>query len=182
MQYKGDHLTLGFWYNWIKYKDRFEKFEKGAELLRCGDSFPIFWHERKEGPLLGYVDNKTEIGEKIVINEFEVVHFPQLNSSINIAIFSNKFFSGLLMNYSAITSARFSHDGKVEEVSGGALNDMLIIVRELKGGPPNCVCHECSTGPPKPVVRVTLDEWADFRYGDPWPATGKPVQALDRYH
>ncbi|VDN26408.1 unnamed protein product [Gongylonema pulchrum] len=137
LQYKGNHLTLGFWYNWVKYKDRFDVFEKGAELLKCGDSFPIFWKERKEGALLGYVDNKTEI-------------------------------------------ARFSHDGRVEELSGGALSDMLIIVRELKGGPPHCDCAECSAGPPKPVVRVTLNEWTDFRFGDPWPATGKPVRALDK--
>ena len=34
--------------------------------------------------------------------------------------------------------ARFSEKGTVEERSGGALSDMYIIVRELKGGPPNC--------------------------------------------
>lgn len=97
----------------------------------------------------------------------------------NFALFA--FSREIYHNHNHIV-ARFSHDGKVEECSGGALSDMLIIVREFKGGPPNCTCHECSTGPPKPVVRVTLDEWSDYRYGDPWPTAGKPVQALDRYY
>ncbi|VDL83192.1 unnamed protein product, partial [Nippostrongylus brasiliensis] len=60
LQYTGDHNTQGFWYEWIKYKDRFEKTE-ARQLLRCGDSFPILWKDRPEGALLGYVDNKTEI-------------------------------------------------------------------------------------------------------------------------
>ncbi|KAL6738313.1 hypothetical protein Aduo_011874 [Ancylostoma duodenale] len=60
LQYTGDHNTQGFWYEWIPYKDRFEKTE-ARQLLRCGDSFPILWKDRPEGALLGYVDNKTEI-------------------------------------------------------------------------------------------------------------------------
>ncbi|KJH52825.1 hypothetical protein DICVIV_01032 [Dictyocaulus viviparus] len=60
LQYTGDHNTQGFWYEWIMYKDRFEKTE-ARQLLRCGDSFPILWKDRPEGALLGYVDNKTEI-------------------------------------------------------------------------------------------------------------------------
>ncbi|CAI5447188.1 unnamed protein product [Caenorhabditis angaria] len=59
LQYIGDHNTQGFWYEWIKYKDRLEKIDDKHQLVRCGDSFPIFW-KRKEGNLLGYVDNKTE--------------------------------------------------------------------------------------------------------------------------
>ncbi|VDK18066.1 unnamed protein product [Anisakis simplex] len=137
LQYKGNHLSLGYWYNWIKYSDRFDVMDKGAEMLKCGDSFPILWTDRPGGALLGYVDNKTEI-------------------------------------------ARFSHDGKVEEVSGTPLSNMMIIVRELKGGPPYCECTECKKEPPKPIVRVTLNEWADFRYGDNWPESGTPVRALGR--
>ncbi|VDL65530.1 unnamed protein product [Nippostrongylus brasiliensis] len=60
LQYTGDHNTQGFWYEWIKYKERFEKTE-ARQLLRCGDSFPILWKDRPQGALLGYVDNKTEI-------------------------------------------------------------------------------------------------------------------------
>ncbi|PIO58768.1 hypothetical protein TELCIR_19789 [Teladorsagia circumcincta] len=60
LQYTGDHNTQGFWYEWILYKDRFDKAE-GRQLLHCGDSFPILWKDRPEGALLGYVDNKTEI-------------------------------------------------------------------------------------------------------------------------
>ncbi|KAF1756854.1 hypothetical protein GCK72_013308 [Caenorhabditis remanei] len=59
LQYVGDHNNQGFWYEWIKYKDRIEKIDDKHQLFRCGDSFPIFW-KRKEGNLLGYVDNKTE--------------------------------------------------------------------------------------------------------------------------
>jgi len=59
LQYKGDHTNLGYWYEWIKYKDRFEKSDE-RQLLRCGDSLPIFWKDRKAGPLVGFLDNKTE--------------------------------------------------------------------------------------------------------------------------
>ncbi|CAO4371718.1 unnamed protein product [Caenorhabditis nigoni] len=59
LQYVGDHNDQGFWYEWIKYKDRIEKLDDKHQLVRCGDSFPIFW-KRAEGNLLGYVDNKTE--------------------------------------------------------------------------------------------------------------------------
>ena len=59
LQYKGDHNTLGYWYEWIKYKDRFEKPDE-RQLLKCGDSLPIFWKDRAGGPLVGFLDNKTE--------------------------------------------------------------------------------------------------------------------------
>ncbi|CAD5214702.1 unnamed protein product [Bursaphelenchus okinawaensis] len=140
LQYKGDHLSLGYWYNWIKYSERFDKDVKERELVKCGDSIPLLWLDRKEGALMGYVDNRTEI-------------------------------------------ARFSHDGKAEEVQGPALSPMYIIVRELKDGPDTCECKECEAKRakpqpvPKPVVRVMLNEWADFRAGDPFPPT-KCVKAL----
>lgn len=129
LQYKGDHNSLGYWYNWIKYKERFDKETNERELVRCGDSLPLFWPDSPEGPCLGYVDNKTEI-------------------------------------------AMFSINKKVFKKMGGELNDMMLIVRELKGGPPGCECAGCGK---KPVVRVMLNEWADFRMGDPWP-TKKMVQ------
>lgn len=59
LQYKGDHNTLGYWYEWIKYKDRFEKSDE-RQLLKCGDSLPIFWKDRAGGPIVGFLDNKTE--------------------------------------------------------------------------------------------------------------------------
>ncbi|KAH7728839.1 P40 protein [Aphelenchoides avenae] len=90
LQYKGNHLSLGFWYNWIKYKDRFDKSDE-RQMVKCGDSWPILWTNRPQGALLGYLDNKTEI-------------------------------------------AHFSHDGVSEQITGTPLSDMLIIVRELKGG------------------------------------------------
>lgn len=60
-------------------------------MLKCGDSIPILWNNRPGGPLLGYLDNKTEIGY-------------------------------------------FSHDKIAEQITGKALSEMLIIVREFKGG------------------------------------------------
>jgi len=60
LQYKGDHNTLGFWYNWIKYKDRFERTDE-RQVVRCGDSIPILWQSRPQGPLLGDLHLNTEI-------------------------------------------------------------------------------------------------------------------------
>ncbi|KAH7697495.1 P40 protein [Aphelenchoides avenae] len=138
LQYKGDHTTLGYWYNWIAYKDRFENSEN-RQLVKCGDSIPILWKDRPQGALLGYVDNKTEF-------------------------------------------ALFSHDGVSEQVQGKALENMLIIVRELKGGPPFCECSVCKEQPPppKPPVRVMFNEWTDRRAGDPFPTEMKLVRALFR--
>ncbi|CAI4221396.1 unnamed protein product [Auanema sp. JU1783] len=59
LQYEGDHNTQGYWYEWVLYKNRFEK--EGRGLLKCGDSSPILWKDRKEGVVLGYLDNKTEV-------------------------------------------------------------------------------------------------------------------------
>uniref|UniRef100_A0A1I7SRK2 DUF2147 domain-containing protein n=1 Tax=Bursaphelenchus xylophilus TaxID=6326 RepID=A0A1I7SRK2_BURXY len=52
-------------------------------------------------------------------------------------------------------------------------------------GPEACECNECEARRakpqpvPKPIVRVMLNEWADFRAGDPFPPT-KCVRALFR--
>lgn len=59
LQYKGDHNTLGYWYDWIKYKDRFEKMDE-RQRVRCGESMPILWTSRVGGPLLGFLNTKTE--------------------------------------------------------------------------------------------------------------------------
>jgi Cytosolic motility protein len=90
LQYDGDHRSLGYWYNWIAYKDR-DNNSDARQPVKCGDSRPILWNDHPQGALLGYLDNNTEI-------------------------------------------AWFSHNGKAEQVTGPQLNNMLIIVRELKGG------------------------------------------------
>jgi len=72
--------------------------------------------------------------------------------------------------------AWFAHDKKVEQVTGNALSSMLILVRQLKGGPPTCSCSWCSE---KPVERVMYNEWTDLRVGDDFPV-GKAIRALDR--
>jgi hypothetical protein len=136
LQYKGEHTTLGYWYNWIKYSDRPEIGAADRQLVKCGNSMPILDNSRAEGAILGYLDNNTEV-------------------------------------------ASFAADGKYYKKEGGQLKDCLIIVRELKGGPPACVCSDCQQQPPKPIVRVMLNEWADFRVGDPFPPS-KCIQALGR--
>uniref|UniRef100_A0A0N4ZQN4 DM13 domain-containing protein n=1 Tax=Parastrongyloides trichosuri TaxID=131310 RepID=A0A0N4ZQN4_PARTI len=60
LQYKGDHNTLGFFYEWIKYKDRFMEVHGNKQILHCGDSIPIYDKGRQ---ILGYLDNKTEIAK-----------------------------------------------------------------------------------------------------------------------
>lgn len=74
--------------------------------------------------------------------------------------------------------AFFSKAGKAELVTGIPLGDMLIVVRNFKGGPQGCPCDNC----PKevaPANLVMLNEWADLRMGDPWP-TFKTVMANDK--
>ena len=61
LQYKEDHNALGFWYKWIPYKQRKEGVPDKRQLVRCGDSIPILWHDRPEGALLGDLDLNTEI-------------------------------------------------------------------------------------------------------------------------
>jgi len=136
LQYKGDHRSLGYWYNWVKYKDRDARLANERETVHCGQSYPLLWMGRQGGDLLGYYDNSTGIGW-------------------------------------------FSHDKKSEQVIGLALDNMLILVRELIGGPPGCECPSCPKEPPKNVVRVMLNEWADFRAGDPFPPA-KVIRALGR--
>ena len=46
LQYVGDHNTVGFWYNWIKYSERLENDLRSRQMVFCGDSFPIFWTEK----------------------------------------------------------------------------------------------------------------------------------------
>uniref|UniRef100_A0A915E0F5 Uncharacterized protein n=1 Tax=Ditylenchus dipsaci TaxID=166011 RepID=A0A915E0F5_9BILA len=125
LQYKGDHLSLGYWYNWIKYKERKVKPDSERQLVKCGESMPILWASRPEGALLGYLDLATE-------------------------------------------AALFSHDKTTTKVTGNALDDMLIIVRELKGGPQTCECIECvppvapaapPPPPPPPANLIMTHNW-----------------------
>jgi hypothetical protein len=136
LQYKGNHMSLGYWYNWIKYSERPGENDPKRQLVRCGYSIPILWADRPEGGLLGFVNSETE-------------------------------------------TANFAIGGKCVMKKGEDIKNMLIIVRELVGGPPGCECNDCPKVPAKPAVRVMLNEWADFKAGDPFPPV-KCVQALGR--
>ena len=86
---------------------------------------PILWTQRPGGPVLGYLNMKTE-------------------------------------------EAYFAWEGKATKIVGKELAEMSIIVRNTKGGPPGCPCNACPKAPPPQLVM--LNEWADIRMGDPWPA------------
>uniref|UniRef100_A0AC35TGQ4 DUF3421 domain-containing protein n=1 Tax=Rhabditophanes sp. KR3021 TaxID=114890 RepID=A0AC35TGQ4_9BILA len=58
LQFKGSHLTEGYWYNWVKYSNRFG--EGNDDMVHCGDSLPILWN-RPTGPIVGSLNNKTEV-------------------------------------------------------------------------------------------------------------------------
>lgn len=87
----------------------------------------------------------------------------------------------ILGNLDMITNiASFSFDKKSVSRKGDQLNDMLIIVRELVGGPPECDCTDCvKKAPPPPKDLIMTHHWADFRSGDPFPPA-KAVRALSR--
>ncbi|KAH7700775.1 MFP2 proteinb, partial [Aphelenchoides avenae] len=160
LQYKGDHLSLGYWYNWILYKDRFENAEN-RQMVKCGDSIPILWKDRKEGALLGYVDNKTEIAYFSHDKICETKQGTDLNSMYII----------------------------VRELKDGpeTCECAECAARRHAKGPPHCACAECKkkahdTGmyyfcaceeckkkmePPKEPVgpRVMIDDWQDFAVG-----------------
>uniref|UniRef100_A0A915CTG4 Uncharacterized protein n=1 Tax=Ditylenchus dipsaci TaxID=166011 RepID=A0A915CTG4_9BILA len=78
---------------------------------------------------------------------------------------------GALLGYLdlATEAALFSHDKTTTKVTGNALDDMLIIVRELKGVAP--------AAPPANLIMT--HNWADFRTGDPFPPA-KAIRALGR--
>ncbi|KAK6746692.1 hypothetical protein RB195_000143 [Necator americanus] len=60
LTYKGNFKTLGYWYEWLPLKSRFDD-TTDRELVRCGQSTPILI-PCKDGQLrLGYLDLSTEI-------------------------------------------------------------------------------------------------------------------------
>ncbi|VDO84812.1 unnamed protein product [Haemonchus placei] len=139
LQYTGDHNTQGFWYEWIKYRERLEKAE-GRQLVHCGDSFPILWKDRPEGALLGYVDNKTEIALFSFEGKVYERSGPQLNDMY-------------IIMRNTVGGPPFCECGKCP--------------KEPPPPPPPKPGKPKRPGPPPP--RVMLDEWIDIRAGDPWP-------------
>ncbi|KHN84037.1 hypothetical protein Tcan_04414 [Toxocara canis] len=66
----------------------------------------------------------------------------------------------------------------------GELKDMLVLVRNTKGGPPHCSCSDCERKRESeketshPLLMVT--EWNDYRSGDTFPNPKKVIKALNR--
>ncbi|MFH4977128.1 hypothetical protein AB6A40_003837 [Gnathostoma spinigerum] len=139
LQYKGDHTTLGFWYEWIKYKDRFDKPEI-RQTLHCGDSIPILWKDRKEGALLGYLDKD------------EFAHF----SHDGIA----ETISGPPVGDMWII---------VRNIKGGPPTCECKHCYIPPPPPPKPEEPPPPPPPGPPPPRVMTDEWMDLRAGDPWP-------------
>lgn len=140
LQYPGDHNTLGFWYEWIKYKDRFEKTEE-RQMLKCGDSLPILWKNRKEGALLGCLDNSTELA-----------HFS--HDGITESLQGEPLGDMWII---------------VRNTKGGPPTCMCTVCCPPPPPVPPPEPPPPPPGPPPP--RVMIDEWMDLRAGDPWPDT-----------
>jgi hypothetical protein len=75
LQYKDNHLKVGFWYNWfvflsrshlislfrMKFSECPKQNDDKRELVRCGSAMPILWSDRPEGALMGSLDMQTEV-------------------------------------------------------------------------------------------------------------------------
>ncbi|KHN84680.1 hypothetical protein Tcan_11440 [Toxocara canis] len=143
LQYPGDHNSLGFWYEWIKYKDRFEKTED-RQMLRCGDSLPILWKNRPQGALLGCLDNSTEFAQFSHDGITETLQGEPLGDMWII----------------------------VRNTKGGPPTCVCKICCPPPPPPPPVSAPAPPPPPPPPgppPPRVMIDEWMDLRAGDPWP-------------
>ncbi|KAL6738084.1 hypothetical protein Aduo_011672 [Ancylostoma duodenale] len=60
LTYKGNFKTLGYWYEWLPMKARFDDVTH-RELVRCGQSTPILMPCADGQQRLGYLDLSTEI-------------------------------------------------------------------------------------------------------------------------
>ncbi|XGW28448.1 hypothetical protein V3C99_008315 [Haemonchus contortus] len=60
LTYKGNFQTLGYWYEWLPLKSRFDD-SNDRELVRCGQSTPILITCTDNEKRLGYLDLSTEI-------------------------------------------------------------------------------------------------------------------------
>uniref|UniRef100_A0A7I4YLE3 HTH arsR-type domain-containing protein n=1 Tax=Haemonchus contortus TaxID=6289 RepID=A0A7I4YLE3_HAECO len=60
LTYKGNFQTLGYWYEWLPLKSRFDD-TNDRELVRCGQSTPILITCADNEKRLGYLDLSTEI-------------------------------------------------------------------------------------------------------------------------
>ncbi|WKX90983.1 hypothetical protein Q1695_009658 [Nippostrongylus brasiliensis] len=88
----------------------------------------------------------------------------------------------LLGNYDLDThKADFADGEKFLQVSdASALGHMLVLVRNMGGGPPGCSCPQCMIENKASKKALMVNDWGDFCCGGPWP-TDKPVmKALNR--
>ncbi|KAK5970954.1 hypothetical protein GCK32_020935 [Trichostrongylus colubriformis] len=60
LTYKGNYKTLGYWYEWLPLKTRFED-GNDRDLVKCGQSTPILMTCADKEKRLGYLDLSTEI-------------------------------------------------------------------------------------------------------------------------
>ncbi|VDL83362.1 unnamed protein product [Nippostrongylus brasiliensis] len=60
LTYKGNFKTLGYWYEWLPLKSRFDD-TTDREIVRCGQSTPILIVCKDQQKRLGYLDLSTEI-------------------------------------------------------------------------------------------------------------------------
>ncbi|KAK6012538.1 hypothetical protein OSTOST_22312, partial [Ostertagia ostertagi] len=60
LTYKGNYKTLGYWYEWLPLKSRFDD-TTDRELVKCGQSTPILMTCADKEKRLGYLDLSTEV-------------------------------------------------------------------------------------------------------------------------
>ncbi|KIH62372.1 hypothetical protein ANCDUO_07345 [Ancylostoma duodenale] len=178
LQYTGDHNSQGFWYEWIKYKDRLEKIDEQHQLLHCGDSFPILWKDRPEGALLGYVDNRTEIALFSCDGKVYERKGPELNEMYIIV----RNTVGGPPFCECENCAKAPPPPSVPAVEPPPLLELTPATKQTVtvGTTKKLRLCKCFTsGKKKLPPRVMLDEWMDIRAGDPWPDRAL-VKALDK--
>ena len=128
LTYKGQpfqtYPTLGYWYEFVSYKDRYQDH---LQLVKCGNSTSVIMQNKEGQFMAGNLDLKTE-------------------------------------------EASISYNGKEEKVSGGPVQNMLVVCRNLR--------TPLWTPPDKPKPKIMEDQWYDMKEGDSFPTNA--VRALDR--
>ncbi|EYB98965.1 hypothetical protein Y032_0126g1325 [Ancylostoma ceylanicum] len=90
---------------------------------------------------------------------------------------------GVLGNYdSDQQKATFAIGNQYCEVSDLAtLGNMLVLIRNIDGGPPGCTCPQCIADADQASHKLLMvNDWGDFCCGNQWPADKPIMRALNR--
>ncbi|VDK50936.1 unnamed protein product, partial [Cylicostephanus goldi] len=90
---------------------------------------------------------------------------------------------GVLGNYDiAEHKATFAIGDHYFEVTDSyTLGNMLVLTRNMSGGPPGCSCEKCSENEEHASQRpLRVNDWGDFCCGNSWPVDKPIMKALNR--